>query len=712
MTLLTGSLAVLAIGAAMPIALYRRPRLALLAGMSAMIVGCAGIMAIAFGVLAGAAQAAQACEWGLPLGRVVFAIDALSAWFLLTIGAMGIPVAIYSMRYMRDEYEPHAMPVFGSLMCVLVASLVMLTSAADIVLFLAAWEAMTLSAFFLVTLHDRSDEVRRAGWMYLIATHMGTALALLPMFCMLWTINGGSDFATLPARLAAASPALLTTLFVLGMLGFGTKAGFMPMHVWLPVAHPAAPTPVSALLSGVVIKTGIYGLLRLLSWLPPLPAWCGLLLLAIGAIGGVMGLLYALSQRQIKRMLAYSSVENIGIIAIGIGIGMLGESLGRPVLAALGYGGALLHVLNHALFKGLLFMSAGAVIHGAGTGEIERLGGRIRTMPFNAVLFLIAVASICGLPPFNGFVGEWLIYNALFQGSFVLADASAGSAVAVLAALALMGGLALACYAQVFSVVFLGESRDASLPAHPTPRLMLAGMAIPAILCVVIGLMPGPMMHLSRQAIGVVGAMDMTHLPAVLGDTMASGARLSLMAAILFAIIGLLVWLRSRTAVAAAPASVSTWGCGFAGPSPRIQYTASSFAWSILSSFRGLLWTDRNVDHPAGLFPAAGRLHTHTADVAETDLFAPLFRGCAALAHVAQMRPTGRTRPAGGRPLRMALGRLVHAVRRGGIHICLTYVVVTLLAVFAAEALWTPGTKNVPPSPSPGAPEGQHRQSE
>lgn len=711
MTLLTGSLVMLAIGAAMPLALYRQPRLALLSGMAAMSLACAMILMIACGVLAGASQPATACEWGLPLGRAVLAIDALSAWFLLTIGTLGVPVAIYSVRYMRDEREPHVTPVFSSLMCVLVASLILLVVAADIVLFLAAWEAMTLSAFLLVMLHDRSEEVRRAGWMYLIATHLGTALALLPMFGMLWVINGGSGFATLPAQFAAASTAVLAILFVLGLLGFGTKAGFMPMHVWLPVAHPAAPTPVSALLSGVVIKTGIYGLLRLLTWLPPLPVWCGLALLAVGAISGVMGVLYALAQHDLKRLLAYHSVENIGIIGIAIGIGMLGESLGRPALIVLGYAGALLHVLNHALFKGLLFLSAGAVIHSAGTGEIDRLGGRIRTMPVNAILFLIAAVSICGLPPFNGFVSEWVIYNALFQGSFTLSRASAGSAVLSLAALALMGGLALACFAKVFSIVFLGEPRDTSLPAHPTPRFMLAGMIIPAVLCVLIGLAPGPMIQLSQRAVGVAGGLDTAQLPTILGGTMASAVWLSLMAAILLAIIGLLVWLRSRTAARAATADVSTWGCGFASPSPRIQYTASSFAWSILTSFRGVLWTDRHVDPPEGLFPAAGRLHTHTPDAAEADLFSPLFGACAAVARAAQLHPSGRAHPAEARPLRMAVGRLVYAIRRGNIQICLTYIVVTLVLVFAAEALWTPGVKNVAPSPPPGAP-GVLRQSE
>ena len=509
MTAILISLGLLAGGAAASTLLVAKPRAALLVALVAVAVAAAVLLLATLPIIV-APQADQPVTfaWPMPLGVVRLAVDGLSAWFLGSIAILALAVAVYAWPYMQAEVGQGSLPAHGVFLCLLLASLILVVTAADIVLFLAAWEAMTLSAFFLVAFHHRQPEVRRAAWMYLIVTHLGTALFVIPMFSIVAEHAHTTDFSAFRSALEHCGPRTGTLLFILGLIGFGTKAGFMPMHIWLPVAHPAAPTPVSALLSGVVIKTGIYGLLRLLSWLPPLPAGCGVTMLVVGMTSGVLGVLYAIAQHDLKRLLAYHSVENIGIIGLGIGMGMLGQATGQPMLVALGYSAALLHVLNHALFKGLLFLSAGTVIHGLGTGQMDRLGGLARKMPINAALFLIAAVSICGLPPFNGFVSEWILYGSLFGGTFGTAPTVAGPAAFGAVSLALMGGLALACFAKVFSVVFLGEPRDASVQPHATAPLMRLGMLILAVLCVAIGMLPGIFVPLTRGGVSIVARLS------------------------------------------------------------------------------------------------------------------------------------------------------------------------------------------------------------
>jgi len=548
--------------------------------------------------------------------------------------------------------------------------------------------------------------------MYLTATHLGTALFLLPLFGFLMAKAGSTDLRTFHAALQSCGSGVCAVLFLLGLIGFGTKAGFMPMHVWLPVAHPAAASPVSALLSGVVIKTGMYGLLRLLGWLPGLPVGCAVVMLVFGMTSGVLGVLYAMAQHDIKRLLAYHSVENIGIIGLGIGMGMLGESTGRPALVALGYGGALLHVLNHALFKGLLFLSAGAVIYSAGTGNIERLGGLAHRTPINAVFFLIAALAICALPPLNGFVSEWMIYASLLAGAFHAPSATGGVAVLAAASLALMGGLALACFAKAFGVVFLGEPRDDSIRARPTPWSMRLGMLVPAALCVGIGLLPGVFVPRTAGGVQVIGQVDPSQFGDLTGTVLAPMSRLSVLAIVLGCLTVALVLVRRallRGNVLRPAAEVGTWGCGYAAPTARMQYTASSFAGSLIQSFRPLLWSHREAVLPTGAFPGPARLECHTPDMAERDLFAPLFRGLARLFRMVRTvswsgepaTDVGASESIGRvNPLRRFVGRLATGLRRGSIHMFLAYIVLALLVVFLVEAFVSPGLL---PSEPPGA---------
>ncbi len=721
MTAILASLIVLIGGAAASVLLARAPRAGLFVAMSAIGVAAALCTGAALPILLRGADAPlTTLHWPLPVGSARLALDALSAWFLVTISVVSLAVAVYAWGYMQAEMGRQPVPAFGALLCTLVAALTLVTTADDAVLFLFGWEGMTLAAFFLVAFHHRRADVRHAAWVYLIATHLATGVCVLPMFGLLVARTGSSDFATIRTGLQSADAGLCVWLFVLGLIGFGTKAGFMPMHIWLPVAHPAAPTPVSALLSGVVIKVGIYALLRLLSWLPGLPPGCAILMLVVAMISGVLGVLYALAQHDVKRLLAYHSVENIGIIGLGIGMGMLGQSLAQPALIALGYGGALLHVLNHALFKGLLFLSAGAAIHATGTGDIERLGGLAKKTPINAALFLVAAVSICGLPPFNGFVSEWILYGSLVGGALSASRASAGAAVAGAVSLALMGGLALACFAKVFGVVFLGQPRDASIRAHSTPPPMVLGMLLPAALCAAIGLLPAVFVPLTSGAVGAIAGTSAAEFARATQSAQSAAARLSLLAAVLLAAVLLLAILRRaalRRNASAPAASAPTWGCAYAAPSPRMQYTASSFAGPLIQSFRHALWPERTYVAPAGTFAATARLESHTPDLAEHDLFSPLLRGVGRFFRMirtltwsgepAVARAPGEPRAA-ARPLRVLTTNVLAAMRHGRVHVYMAFIVVTLLVVFLVEAFTRPTRASMsrPAPPSAAAVDG------
>jgi len=390
---------------------------------------------------------------------------------------------------------------------------------------------------------------------------------------------------------------------------------------------------------------------------------------------------------------------------------------------ALGYGGALLHVFNHALFKGLLFLSAGAVIQGTGTGAIERLGGVTREAPVNAGLFLIAAVSICGLPPFNGFVSEWLLYGSLFCGSMDGSGLSAGVSALGALSLALMGGLALACFAKVFGVVFLGEPRDASIRVRPTPLVMQFAMAIPAILCIAVGVMPGLFVPLTAGAVNAVAGLDVTEFNRSIRGVLAGAGNITRLAVVLLGLVAALAVARRallrRTMSEGAPTAV-TWGCGFARPTARMQYTASSFAWPLIHSFRSVLWPQRKATAPIGSFPARAELETHTPDMAEHDFYVPLFMGAS---RVLRMIRTVSWRgesalerepvETGGRvgPLRVLREAVVRALHQKRVQMCLSFIVLTLLVVFFIESLSShePSGSSAVPSAEVGAISGESK---
>ena len=526
--------------------------------------------------------------------------DGLSAFFLVLLSVIGLAGTVYSSEYWSPKKHPgSAYPgrVWWNLL-LLFMGLVLLCS--NGLHFLIGWELFTLCAYFLITRERHLPAVRRAGWLYLAASH-ASALCLFAFFAAIAARTGSWDLGPLRDHLE------LAPLFWLALIGFGLKAGLFPLHIWLPSAHANAPTHVSALLSGVAIKMGIYGLMRFSGWIPT-PADAGWVVATLGVASAVLGVAFALGQHDLKRLLAYHSVENIGIILIGLGFAMMASRAGQPGWGRLAMAGALLHVWNHGLFKALLFLGAGSVLHATGTRRMSELGGLWRAMPWTAASFALGAVAISGLPPLNGFVSEWLVYLGLFGAVDGLGP---GSAAAVPAAilLAVTGAMALACFVKVVGVVFLGTPR--TLRAEKavecgwfmrSPMLLLGGA------CILIGLAPALFWPALQSAIAAWEpgwATDVAPAPLLsLGIWNVGFALAAALAATL-----LLRRVR-RNGIARA----GTWDCGFAAPTARMQYTAGSFAGIITEWFAWILQPSRHADKITHPFPSRAAFREHTPE--------------------------------------------------------------------------------------------------
>ena len=413
MAVLLWSLILLLLSGVGAVLLSRAPKVASIVGAFGSSLACAVALPITVRILATGGQQSERFAWDSVHGPFVIGIDALSAFFLLPVLALSCLAAIYGFDYMRSHRRQGNLGGAWFFYCLFVAGMILVLLARTTVLFLVAWEVMSVAAFALVTFEHEKEEVRRAGWIYLIAAHIGVA-ALLAAFLLLGSQAESLDFAAFK-HLNTLTPSSANLVFVLALIGFGTKAGLVPLHVWLPEAHPAAPSHVSALMSGVMIKMGIYGLLRFASFLGEPAAWWGVCLAVLGLLSGLVGISLAVSQRDLKRALAYSSIENIGLIVFSLGLGLWGMSKHQPSIAVLGLTAALLHVWNHSAMKGLLFLAAGSVVHGTGTKDFERLGGLMRRLPWTSTAILIGSVAISALPPLNGFVSEWLMYLGLLK---------------------------------------------------------------------------------------------------------------------------------------------------------------------------------------------------------------------------------------------------------------------------------------------------------
>ena len=638
----------------------RSARAATACGAGGAVAGCTFALAPALLSILGAQTERLQVSWNMPGGNFSVALDPVSAFFLVPTLLLSALAALYGTEYLKAFRDTKSLG--GAWFCfnLLVVSMATVLVARNAVLFLIAWETMALASFFLVTFEHEQASVRGAGWTYLVATHLGTAF-LLAMFTLLGGAAGSLEFDDF-GRAVATTPGLAGPLFLLAVIGFGTKAGIVPLHVWLPEAHPAAPSHVSAVMSGVMIKTGIYALVRTLLFLGPPQAWWGWLLIGIGVTSGVLGVLFALAQHDLKRLLAYHSVENIGIITLGLGLGAVGVASGIPTLAVLGFGGGLLHVLNHALFKGLLFLGAGAVLHGAGTREIDLLGGLQRRMPWTGTTFLIGAAAISGLPPLNGFASEFLIYLGAFLGA-TDASGTTGAVVAglvTIAALALIGGLATACFTKAYGIVFLGEPRsDHAAHAHEAGPRMRWPMLILAAGCVVVGLFPLAAMRAMAPVLHVVARQPEAAVTAALAN---AGNPLWMITVVATIVLGAALFVtlaRRRLLAKRAVEETGTWDCGYAQSTTRMQYSASSYAQPLTALFCLILRTRVRFAAPDGLFPRRSAFQTETPDVFGEVVFRPAFSGIA-----------------------RALDRL-RVLQQGRIQIYVLYIVATLVALMA-----------------------------
>ncbi len=513
-------------------------------------------------------------------------VDRLSAFFLLLICGVGAAVALFSTSYIERHYEGRRRDWIGILLPLFLLSMVLVVTASTAFAFLFGWELMTLFSAGLILVDGDSEQRRHNIYVYLLMMHAGAA-AVVAAFLLFLPHASGLDFVAMRAAGASLPGNVRAAVFVFAFIGFGAKAGIVPLHVWLPKAHPIAPSPVSALMSGVMLKTAIYGFVRFaFDFLAGGPSWWGYLVLAAGALSGVLGVLYAIAEHDLKRLLAYHSVENIGIIYLGLGSALVFNANGAPGWAALALAAALLHTLNHALFKSLLFLGAGAVSDAAHTLDIEELGGLLKRMRATGALFLIACCSIVGLPLFNGFVSEWLTFRGFLAGAS-LPNVTASIALPLMTGvLALIGGLAAACFAKVYGVAFLGRPRSAEAEhAREVPLVMRAGMALLAAACVAIGVVPALVLR-------------------PLGETIAEFAPGLVLPDDAFTITRVLPWVAAGVAVLVVISALArrnarvaaTWACGLPGLDSRMQYTSTSFSKPLRRVFSQVYRPDRSVE--------------------------------------------------------------------------------------------------------------------
>jgi hydrogenase-4 component B len=575
--------------------------------------------------------------WFLPWGQFVVTVDPISVLFLGPVFVVPMLGSIYGWGYWKQSEHPQSGRRIALSYGFLAGAMAMVVIARDGVLFLIAWEVMAISAYFAATAEEGNPDVRQAGWVYLIATHMGT-LCLFAMFA-LWRHATGS-YSLVPAHGMPSD--LAGNLFLLALIGFGFKAGLMPLHVWLPGAHANAPSHVSAVMSGVMLKMGIYGIVRMTAILPIGAAWWGGALLSAGAISGIAGIVFAIGQHDIKRLLAYSSIENIGIIAMGLGLALLGRSLDHPEWILLGLSGSMLHVWNHSLFKSLLFFNAGAIIHATQTREMDLLGGLAHRMPRAAALFFVGAVAISALPPLNGFASEWLLYLGFFH-ALDPAIGTPETAVAVAAVvLATIGAMAVACFVKVLGTVFLGAPRSATAcSAHDPQASMTMPMGILSVACLGLGLFPmavAPLLERVVQTWAMTPQPNNPPLSAFAPFTSISVAGLFLLALAGAFVLLLRMFLRT-TCISKGP----TWDCGYIQPTSRIQYTGSSFVQSTVHLFRFILLPKRSTPHLRGNFPRASHFRSVVPDLFLDRLAVPVFNISGKLFSTLRIMQQGQT---------------------------------------------------------------------
>jgi hydrogenase-4 component B len=618
----------------------------------------------------GCLSSGQEISWMLPSGVPFFAptvrLDALSSFFLLALSTITACVAVYSIGYGRHGATARNPAFFGGLLNLLLASLTLVFIAGDVIFFLIAWEVMVASAFFLVVTDHQKAETRKGGLLYILMSRAGTGM-LFVGFLLFVTTAGSTGFRAFHF-FGERLPGIFGPLaFVLLFLGFGIKAGIIPFHIWLPAAHPVAPSNISALMSGIMIKTGIYGMARVFfDFYGALPVWAGMLVLLVGVVSALLGVLYALMEHDLKRLLAYHSIENIGIILMGLGAALLFRSYGHPALAALALIAGLFHTLNHGVFKTLLFLGAGSVLHATHTRNMEEMGGLIRRMPYTSLYFLVGAVAISGLPPLNGFVSEWLTYQALLAGFGATNEITRVAFPIAGALLALTAALAAACFVKAFGITFLALPRSGEAQrAHEAPLSMRAGMAMLALFCVLLGL--GATWFLpvfdpiTQQAFGIAASHNLVSGHGFIltaGSTATGSVSTPLLALMLVALSGIpvLIWLvwgrreRSETG--------PTWDCGLPGLTSDNEYTATAFSKPLRMIFSALFQPRREIQaeyEVSPYYPKAIRFESEIQPTFEKQFYGPVLDGI------------------------LRIARWMRLIQAGSLHAYLTYIFITLI---------------------------------
>ena len=560
--------------------------------------------------------------FGIP--NNLFRFDLLALYFLCIIQLVAIPITIYSYSYFK-HYIEKGKKVRNTLVfyTLLLVSTQLLVTANHSILFLIFWEVMSISAYLGMIFEKEKVEVQNGSFYYFVMNHIVVYLLFIFFFLLHHQTNSWlfSDF-----HLSPEIGGLFIFAYALSLLAFGMKAGFMPFHFWLPRAHPIAPTVFSAFLSGIIIKTGIYGILRTFQFLNPTPEWLGWLVLAVSMISAIFGVWYALAQHDIKKLLAYHSVENIGIIGIGIGIGFIGSAYHSLPIQVLGFGGALLHTLNHAIFKSLLFIGSGVIYQNLGTRNIELMGGLVHRSKYFVMLFLIGSIAISGIPPLNGFISEFIIYNGFFITARELKNYYPLIMLLSAVGLAFVGGLAVACFTKINSIMFLGSERK-EVKHFNVSFYEYLSLGMLALLCVVIGFYPQPFIGIVTKVLnnGFVPINSSAELLNI------NWAYISLIfGVILFGIVLVYLWKRviqkkygRRTADA--------WGCGYENINPRVQYTASSFADELNEISKSILVYHKNIKPSKKIFPAEARFESHSEDLVDNKFVLKGFRSFSSL---------------------------------------------------------------------------------
>ncbi len=535
-------------------------------------------------------------RFSYPLLNISFNIDLLSVFFIFLISLITLFCSIYGIGYVRHYYKKYNLGVLGFFYNLFILGMYLVVTASNGLLFLIAWEVMALASYFLVIYDSNDQENIKAGFLYLVMTHIGTVFITIS-FLMLYKFTGSFDFEAIKIGLPFVPLYAKNIVFILAVLGFGMKAGIIPLHVWLPKAHPAAPSHVSGLMSGVMIKTGIYMMIRMfMDILQPIPEWWGFTLMIIGSVTALLGVLYALAENDIKRLLAYSSIENVGIILLGLGSSLSFYSLGMHSLALLGLVAALFHTLNHAIFKSLLFLGAGSVISETHTRNMENYGGLIKYMPQTALFFLVGSMAISSLPPLNGFFSEWMTFQAIFQGIATLGISTRWVFIIAGSSLAFTGGLALACFVKAFGTIFLARPRSSEVNhARESSIYLKMSMGSLAILSLLFGLLSG-FVSASIEKVGrglsifnevssfvsvsPFGNISAGNLPSISGPLM-FGSLVVIILGVLFA-TKYFVYGEQKIKIG------NTWDCGI-DLTPRMEITSAGFAHSIITIFKGVL---------------------------------------------------------------------------------------------------------------------------